>query len=259
MKAENSIELKGSDRIPELSIVMPIYNEEDNIIPVVEELMNKLDGKIVYELIVVDDGSEDSTTEKLQYMAKAHSRLHIAQHPNNRGKSAALITGVIRANAAWIATMDGDGQNNPSDILNLFAKHSNVLRSRDLCLVAGHRSKRKDTWLKRISSKIANRFRAFLLKDNTPDTACGLKIFSRKEFLQLPMFDNMHRFLPALFKRHGGEVFFVEVEDRSRIHGKSKYNIRNRLWVGIVDLLGVMWLQHRAIPPYHDTLKMEDK
>lgn len=259
MKSKNSIQLNESDRTPELSIVIPVYNEEDNIIPVVEELISKLDGKIAFELIVVDDGSEDNTAEKLHYLEKVHSRLHSAQHPNNKGKSAALITGVMTAQAAWIATMDGDGQNNPSDILNLFVELSHVTRSRDLCLVAGHRRKRKDTWVKRISSQISNRFRAFLLKDNTSDTACGLKIFSRKEFLHLPRFDNMHRFLPALFKRQGGEVFSVEVEDRSRIYGKSKYNIRNRLWVGIVDLLRVMWLQHRTIPPHGDTLKKEDK
>jgi dolichol-phosphate mannosyltransferase len=257
--SEKLRQLSESKSVPELSIVIPVYNEADSIEPVVKELMSKLEGRIEFELIVVDDGSNDATPDRLQALSNVCSRLRISRHPTNQGKSVALITGASIARASWIATMDGDGQNDPSDILNLYTKLCDVTESRELCLVAGRRRKRKDTWVKLISSRIANRVREYLLKDDTPDTACGLKIFSRKEFLNLPRFENMHRFLPALFKRQGGKVFSVCVEDRPRAHGRSKYGIKNRLWIGIFDLLGVFWLQHRPILPTTENVNEEDK
>jgi dolichol-phosphate mannosyltransferase len=231
-----------------LTIVITVYNEEENIFPVVDELYDKLEGKIVFDLIIVDDGSQDATSFLLQDINKKYSNLRVVRHSVNYGKSTAIITGVKASITPWIATMDGDGQNNPDDILTLYDKLQNLPDPRERILLAGRRRKRNDNLIKRVSSFIANRIRSLLLKDDTLDTACGLKIFSRKMFLYLPKFNNMHRFMPALYKRADGKVISVDIDDRPRIHGKSKYNLKNRLWVGIFDLFGMIWLQHRSIP-----------
>jgi dolichol-phosphate mannosyltransferase len=159
----------------------------------------------------------------------------------------AIASGVEAATAQWIVTIDGDGQNDPADIASLIAimDHS----PDDVWMVAGYRTSRDDGWLRRIASRVANSTRRLMLHDAAPDSACGIKLFSREAFLALPRFDHMHRFLPALIQRQGGRVLHVSVKHRARIHGRSKYGILDRLWVGIVDLFGVMWLQRRAVCP----------
>jgi len=231
----------------DLSVVIPAYNEAESIPLLVGEVCGCLDTVLDYELIVVDDCSGDNTREVLQASRLQHPRLRVLHHGSRSGQSAAICSGVQAARAQLIATLDGDGQNDPVDILNLYRAMEHM--QDDLLLVAGYRRQRRDTWLKRFSSRIANRVRAAILKDATPDTGCGLKVFSRATFLALPQFDHMHRFLPALVRRLGGTVLSVDVRHRPRERGKSKYGLHNRLWVGIVDLLGVWWLQRRGFRP----------
>lgn len=229
----------------DLSVVIPVCNEEESIGVLIEEITQALAQKYQHEIIVVDDGSTDKTLEVLLKIKKDLPTLRVIKHLQNSGQSTAVRTGVQHAKSAWIATLDGDGQNDPADIPNLY----NELANKNLdpwLVVAGYRKKRKDTWLKRISSKYANSIRDRLLRDGTPDTGCGLKVFSRDSFLALPYFDHMHRYIPALFQRQGGRVVSVEVNHRHRMQGTSKYGFHNRLWVGIVDILGVRWLQNRA-------------
>src|SRR6185295_15201238 len=171
-------------------------------------------------------------------------RLRVLVHAASCGQSTALLTGVRAARGEWIATLDGDGQNDPADIPKLLAARAN-----GLAMIAGYRKSRRDTWIKRISSRIANGVRSRMLGDATPDTGCGLKLFRRATFLELPYFDHMHRFLPALVQRHGGRTVSVEVNHRPRSRGVSNYGTLDRLWVGIVDLFGVMWLKRRAKKP----------
>jgi dolichol-phosphate mannosyltransferase len=166
-------------------------------------------------------------------------------HAQSCGQSAAIVSGVRAARGEWIATLDGDGQNDPADIPKLLALVRDPAQPKNLQCIAGWRKKRQDTWLKRLSSKIANGVRSRLLGDATPDTGCGLKLIPRAVWLQLPFFDHMHRFLPALVQRNGGATVSVEVNHRPRTRGVSNYGLHNRLWVGLVDLVGVMWLQRR--------------
>ena len=230
----------------DLSVVIPVCNEEESIGTLINEITHALDGQYQHEIIVIDDGSTDNTLEVLLKIKQDLSTLRIIKHLKNSGQSTAVRTGVQHAKSNWIATLDGDGQNDPADIPNLYSELIDNQNSDPWLVVAGYRKKRKDTWLKRISSKYANGIRDKLLRDGTPDTGCGLKIFARDSFLALPYFDHMHRYLPALFQRQGGRVVSVEVNHRYRMQGTSKYGFHNRLWVGIVDILGVRWLQNRA-------------
>lgn len=232
---------------PELSIAIPVLNEAENIAKVVEEIDEKISGRVKFELIFVDDGSTDGTVAAVRAAAARFPFVRLVRHHRTGGKSAGLITATHAARAAWIATMDGDGQNDPADLWNLAAVALAPDASPRLLLVAGHRRRRNDTRLKQLSSKVANGVRMRLSGDPTPDAGCGLKVYRRDAFLELPHFDNMHRFLSALFRRHGGEVVSVMVEDRPRLHGESKYGLHNRLWVGITDLLGMMWLSRRSL------------
>jgi dolichol-phosphate mannosyltransferase len=233
----------------DLSVVIPVKNEQDNILPLLGEIHAALEGRYDYEVIYVDDGSTDASPRVLEQGRAQYPRLRVLRHAASCGQSTAVRTGVRAARGGWIATLDGDGQNDPADIPKLMA----VIQAADcppgLKLIAGWRKTRRDTWLKRISSKIANRVRSGLLRDSTPDTGCGLKLFERALFLELPYFDHMHRFLPALVLRAGCQVQSVEVHHRQRERGVSKYGLHNRLWVGIVDLFGVAWLQRRARLP----------
>lgn len=229
----------------DLSVVIPVHNEEESIGNLINEIVVALSEKYQYEIVVVDDGSTDQTLDTLLEIKQELTVLRVIKHLKNSGQSTAVRTGVQYAKSSWIATLDGDGQNDPADIPNLY----NELVNQDLdpwLVVAGYRKKRKDTWLKRMSSKYANGIRDKLLRDGTPDTGCGLKVFSRDSFLALPYFDHMHRYIPALFQRQGGRVVSIEVNHRHRMLGTSKYGFHNRLWVGIVDILGVRWLQNRA-------------
>ncbi len=247
--SENSLNnhphLQDRPPIPLLSIVVPVYNEEGNIEHLIAEIDQVLYEKIPYEIITIDDGSDDQSRQCLHNLAKRRPWLTIIRHKQRYGQSVAILTGVRAARASWIVTLDGDGQNDPADILRLFTTLHQPHRSPKLQMIIGYRQQRQDRWIKRWSSKIANFIRAWILHDHTPDTGCGLKLFSRYAFLALPHFNHMHRFLPALFLRNGGEVLSIEVAHRPREYGHSKYGTFNRLGVGIVDLLGVMWLQKR--------------
>ena len=224
------------------SIIIPVYNEAGNIGPLVEEISAAV-GSEFFELIYVDDCSNDATCQQILELKQRHPWLRLIRHHARCGQSTALCTGVKAARAPIIATLDGDGQNDPTDIPRLLATLANTA---GIVCVCGYRRQRRDSGLKKLSSKLANGIRARLLKDDTPDTGCGLKVFYRQAFLALPYFDHMHRFLPALFRRAGGKTVSVEVNHRPRHAGRSKYGLHNRLWVGIIDLLGVLWLQRRA-------------
>ncbi len=242
----------------DLSVVVPVLNEVDNVEPLVREIGAALDGNLPYEIVYVDDGSTDGTLERLAELQQRLSpgRLRVLRHERNFGQSAALHSGVEAARAPWIATLDGDGQNDPADIPKLLAVRDDPEAPAGLCLVSSIRQKRRDSWLRRVSSRVANGVRQRLLHDRTTDTGSGLKLFSRQAFLELPYFDHMHRFIPALIQR-GGEMATVEVSHRPRRHGKSKYGVHNRLWTGIVDMLGVMWLQRRFVAPEASELPPE--
>ncbi len=232
---------------PPLSLVIPAYNEAENVAPLIQEIAQCLEGRCEYEIIVVDDGSEDDTLARLKTMRTGgETRLRILRHPHHLGQSAALRNGIVAARSEWVATLDGDGQNDPADIPRLCAVQAECSGEQRLRLVCGHRVRREDPWIKRLSSRIANAVRGRLLGDAVPDAGCGLKLVHRQAFLELPFFDHMHRFLPALIERGGGTVVSVEVGHRPRLRGESKYGVHNRLWVGITDLCGVLWLKRRA-------------
>lgn len=230
-----------------LSLVIPMYNEEENVAAVLQGVHDALAGRLIYELVVVNDGSTDNTQDILCRLQTIYPDLKIVRHLENKGQSAAIVNGVKHSFAPWVATLDGDGQNDPRDILRLFSYASGYDPHRDTVLITGIRINRQDNWLRRASSRMANIARQILFRDGCPDAGSGLKIFPRRAFLELPHFDHMHRFLPVLFKRANGKLINVPVNHRSRLLGKSKYGVWNRLWISIVDLLGVKWLQKRDI------------
>lgn len=227
---------------PEYSVVVPFFNEADAVPGLIAEIERAMATLGAWELVAVDDGSTDGTAAALA--ALGNPGLRVVTHAVNRGQSAALCSGVDRARGRWIVTLDGDGQNDPADIPALVGA---VNAAPAIALVCGHRHARRDNALRRLSSRVANGVRGRLLGDATPDTGCGLKLVRRDAWLALPRFDHMHRFLPALVRREGGTIVSVPVSHRPREHGQSSYGVWNRLWVGIVDLLGVMWLNRRAL------------
>lgn len=237
-----------TDQPFEIAVVVPVHNESENIRPLIEEITAAMNGVTNYEIVYVNDGSTDDTAAKLDEMASEQARLSVYKHETACGQSAAIATGIRHAHATYIATLDGDGQNDPADIPALFTRLKDSPTPDDL-LVAGWRAKRKDTEWKRFQSKLANAVRQKLLGDNTPDTGCGLKVFSREAFLDMPRFDHMHRYLPALMIRRGGEVVSVKVNHRHRERGISKYGMWDRLSVAVRDLMGVMWLSARGSKP----------
>ena len=233
----------------DLSVVIPVKDEAANVAPLVAELSAALDDLLDYEILYVDDGSEDGTAAEVARLQAEAPHLRLLRHMRNYGQSAAIRSGVKAARAAWIATLDGDGQNDPADILKLWRIGLTAPEAPPL-LIAGYRESRRDSWRKRFASQVANRVRRRVLGDDTPDTGCGLKLFPRSLFLDLPYFDHMHRFLPALVLREGGMVRSIQVNHRPRRRGVSKYGVLDRLGVGVVDLFGVIWLNRRAARPY---------
>jgi dolichol-phosphate mannosyltransferase len=227
----------------DVSIVVPVRNEQDNVAHLIAEITAALDGRWLYEIIYVNDGSTDATPARLAELMLARSNLRRIDHAVSSGQSAAVRTGVRNAHGAIVATLDGDGQNNPAFLPNLIS----AIQEGDgrVGLAAGQRVGRKDTGFKKAQSKIANAVRNAILKDGTRDTGCGLKAFRRDVFLSMPYFDGLHRFLPALVRREGFDIAYVDVTDRPRHSGVSNYGFFDRLWIGIMDLAGVWWLIRR--------------
>jgi dolichol-phosphate mannosyltransferase len=232
-----------------LSIVIPVKNEAQNVAPLLAEFKVLSEHVPVREVIYVDDGSTDDTRDVLLRAQADYPFLRVISHDHNAGQSAALWTGINAAKDGLVATIDGDGQNNPADLEALYECFMAHAEDASPVMVMGQRVKRQDNALRRLSSRVANVVRASMLRDGTRDTGCGLKLFRRSDYMKLPYFDHMHRFLPALMHRLGVDVMHVDVSHRPRLHGTSKYGVWNRLWVGIVDLFGVMWLLSRRRPP----------
>jgi dolichol-phosphate mannosyltransferase len=229
-----------------VSIVVPVRNEAENVAPLIMEIAAALDGRWAYEIIYVNDGSTDATAERLATMMAERATLRQIRHAVSSGQSAAVRSGVRAARGAIVATLDGDGQNNPAFLPDLIAA---LEKGGDrVGLVAGQRVGRKDTGFKKIQSRIANGVRSVILHDGTRDTGCGLKAFRREVFLSMPYFDGLHRFLPALVRREGYDIAYVDVTDRPRHSGVSNYGFFDRLWIGIMDLAGVWWLIRRKKP-----------
>ena len=237
----------------ELSVVIPVRNEAGNVLALLDELDRALDGRR-YEIIFVDDASDDDTLQLLTCaQAQPRSWLRVVRLRSQAGQSAAIRVGVLHARSEWVATLDGDGQNDPADIPALIDARDREANASGPVMVCGVRTRREDSMGRRFASRVANSVRRALLNDGNADTGCGLKLFSAQAFRLLPAFDHMHRFLPALMQRDGGRVVTVAVNHRARIEGQSKYGVHNRLWVGIIDLLGVMWLKRRRVSAVIDT------
>ena len=228
---------------PAVSVVVPVRNEAGNIKPLVGEIAASLDGQWPFEVVYVNDGSNDGTESEIKRLMAQYPWLRRVRHKQSCGQSAAVRSGVRAARAPLIVTLDGDGQNDPAFIPSLLR----VLEAGAprVGLVAGQRVKRKSGGFKKFQSRIANAVRGAVLRDGTRDTGCGLKAFRRDVFLALPYFDGLHRFLPALVKREGYAIGYVDVVDRPRGAGASNYGMWDRLWVGILDLAGVWWLIRR--------------
>jgi dolichol-phosphate mannosyltransferase len=228
---------------PAVSVVVPVRNEAGNIALLVAEIAKALEGQWSFEVVYVDDGSTDGTEAELKRLMTQHAWLRRVRHKQSCGQSAAVRTGVAAARAPIVVTLDGDGQNDPKFIPALVrALEAGNPR---VGLVAGQRVGRKSSGFKKLQSRIANAVRGAVLRDGTRDTGCGLKAFHRAVFLGLPYFDGLHRFLPALMRREGFDVGYVDVVDRPRAHGVSNYGLWDRLWIGIFDLAGVWWLIRR--------------
>lgn len=234
--------------IPDITVVVPVYNEAENVEKLVREIDTALKGKN-YEMNFVNDCSSDKTASVLQKLKTEFPGLRVLSHRHNAGQSRAIRTGILAARAPVIATLDGDGQNDPADIPALYAQFIRDDAPDNLGLVGGRRAKRKDSAAKRLGSRFGNGVRKKLLKDNADDTGCGLKVFSREAFLLLPYFDHIHRYIPALMLREGYATEFADVNHRHREFGVSKYTNFGRLMVSIADLRGVMWLNRRSRNP----------
>ena len=235
----------------ELSVVVPVHDERENIAPLVREIVATLAGVVSFEIVYVDDGSSDGTAQALELMQHEVANLRVVRHETSAGQSTAIRSGIMAARGRWIATLDGDGQNDPADIPALLTRACSLAAQRgdDTLLIAGWRTNRLDTRFTRWQSRVANVVRSRLLRDGTPDTGCGLKVYPRALFVRLPYFDHMHRFMPALVRREGGDVMSVPVNHRPRTRGRSHYGVMNRLWTGLVDMAGVIWLSRRAHAP----------
>ncbi|MES1158688.1 MAG: glycosyltransferase family 2 protein [Terricaulis silvestris] len=232
---------------PRASIVVAVYNEAENAAEVCAEILEKLASIAPFEIVFVDDGSSDDTASILQGIADKDARVRLLRHDRRCGKSQAVRTGVKAAAAPWIATLDGDGQNDPADLPDMLQQAWSA--EPGLPLVAGIRVRRNDPLSRLIATRIANGFRSAVLGDHCPDTGCGVKVFHRESFLLLPCFEGMHRFLPALFARYGHPLINHPVRHRPRLKGKSKYTNWGRALVGIWDMMGVIWLTRRTRAP----------
>ncbi len=232
--------------INKISIIIPVYNEEKNISFLVKEIKKSLDDFIKFEIVIIDDGSTDSTKIELKKLINKYNNVKVLKHKQNYGQSISIRTGILNANEEYILTMDGDGQNDPRDIKKLIKKYA---IGNEFHLVIGNRIKRHDSLAKKIASRLAFFIRRFILGDTTPDTGCAMKIFKKEDFLLLPFFNHIHRFFPVLFRNYGGTVVSIPVNHRKRMTGNSKYTNLQRGLVGIYDLIGVVWLTKRSYIP----------
>jgi glycosyltransferase involved in cell wall biosynthesis len=248
-------EVFASATAPAVSIVIPVRNEADNIAPLVDEIAATLEKNLAFELIYVNDGSTDRTEAELTRLMASRPWLRQIRHETSCGQSAAVSSGVIHARAGVIVTLDGDGQNDPTFIPALLEA-----MTPDIGLVAGQRVGRQATGFKKLQSRVANAVRSVVLRDGTRDAGCGLKAFRRDLFLRLPYFDGLHRFLPALVRREGYAIGYVDVVDRPRRAGISNYGMWDRLWIGILDLIGVWWLirRRRHVPQVSEVKRNAD-
>ena len=229
-----------------LSVVAPMFNEAGGAAALVAEIAAAL-SEVTHEIVIVDDNSDDETVKVLKGVKREHPQLRVVQHGSNAGQSRAIRTGVLAARAPIVAMVDGDGQNNPADILLLYQRLAAA--GPKVGMIAGERQKRQDNAAKRWASAVANGVRRRLLNDGALDTGCGLKVFYREAFLRLPYFDHLHRYLPALMRREGFAIEFMPVSHRPRVHGVSKYSNFGRFVVALRDLLGVLWLLSRSKSP----------
>lgn len=235
----------GNPVLPTLSIVIPIYNEAENIEPMVREILEAFQNRPEsYEIIFVDDASTDASRTILQQLANEHGSLRFLCHLRNFGQSAAVATGFKAARGEWVATLDGDGQNNPIDLPAMLDE----ARRLNVDCVTGVRTRRQDSALRRFSSRIANRFRDWITGDQVSDSACGVRVVRRTCLAEIPIFNGLHRFFPTLMRSKGYVVSEFAVNHRPRLRGVSKYGVHNRLWRGIRDCFGVRWLTMRAVP-----------
>lgn len=250
-------EVFASATAPAVSIVVPVRNEADNIAPLVDEIAATLDKNLAFELIYVNDGSTDRTEAELTRLMASRPWLRQIKHETSCGQSAAVSSGVIHARAGVVVTLDGDGQNDPAFIPALLEA---MTKTPHIGLVAGQRVGRQATGFKKLQSRVANAVRSVVLRDGTRDTGCGLKAFRRDLFLRLPYFDGLHRFLPALVRREGYAIGYVDVVDRPRRAGTSNYGMWDRLWIGILDLIGVWWLirRRRHVPQVSEVKRNAD-
>lgn len=231
-----------------ISIVIPVHNEQDNISSLLEEIMGLAPAYEISEVIYVDDGSTDNTFKMLEKLRKDCPYLRVIRHAEKSGQSAAFLSGVKAAGNKLVVLMDGDGQNNPTDIESLCKAYYHHHTGSNKVMVAGQRRSRHDNFIRRMSSVTANKIRSAILHDGIRDTGCSLKLIRREDYLSLPYFDHMHRFLPALLMRDNVQIVTVEVSHRARVTGTSKYGFWNRAGVGLIDLIGVRWLLNRGKP-----------
>lgn len=232
-----------------VSVIIPVYNEEGNIGRLVEETLAAVPAANLGEIIVVDDFSSDKGPEEVLAIARKNKKVRLVRHLQNAGQSAAVRTGVVAATHPLIATLDGDGQNDPHDLPKMIEAIAPAGSDTGPALIGGVRVNRKDTGSKRWASRAANKIRDWVLRDDCPDTGCGIKVFWREAFLKLPFFTSIHRYLPALFQTYGYATQYVPVNSRERLAGVSKYNNFNRALIGLYDLFGVSWLRRRTKHP----------
>lgn len=234
-----------------ISIVIPFYNEQENVQPLIEEIVEHMPKGVEYEIVAVEDGGKDKTYANLLELQKKYKNLVVVRHERNFGQSAGQLTGVRHAQYPWIITLDGDGQNMPHD-LHLFLEKLDELapNHKDGLLINGNRrATRKDNAVRKVSTFLANGYRGALLGDKCPDSGCCYRLFDKETFLKMPHFKNFHRFTVALFQREGAHVEFIPINHRIRERGVSKYGVMNRVFVGVIDTFAMMWLQRRPCSP----------
>ena len=247
MQAQNQIDSTDRQECdpPDFSIVIPVFNESDNLEPMVREIAQAFAGRQeTYEILFVDDASSDDSLAILDRLATDTPQVRWYRHRRNFGQSAAIGTGFRCARGKWIGTLDGDGQNDPADLPRML----DDARRLGVDCVTGVRRKRQDSFVRKVSSRVANRFRDWMTGDRVTDSACGVRVMRAECTADLPVFNGLHRFMPTLLRAKGYQVAEVEVNHRPRLHGVSKYGVHNRLWRGIRDCFGIRWFVARSVP-----------